>query len=60
MQEGFVLDHSHSSRLVASWVAGKPEKSFLTGVKVRGKELIATVTFRCARCGYLESYAPEP
>jgi hypothetical protein len=45
--------------LVARWVAGKPEKSRWTGTKLKGKEHHLIHSFRCIRCGYLESYAPE-
>jgi hypothetical protein len=57
MQEGFILDVSYADRLVSRWVAGKPEKRFLIGVKTSGKEQHFIQTFRCARCGFLESYA---
>lgn len=57
MEEGFILDSSHSAQLVAHWVAGRPESSFWTGTKVRDKERHQTQTFCCSKCGYLESYA---
>jgi len=28
-----------------------------TGLKLRGKDKLAITTYRCGRCGYLESYA---
>jgi predicted nucleic-acid-binding Zn-ribbon protein len=60
MQEGFILDSAHGhSRLVLRWVVGKPEPSFWTGTKVAGKEQHPVQSFRCAKCGYLESYAKK-
>jgi hypothetical protein len=57
MEEGYVLDRSYAQELVASWIAGKPEKSRWTGLKTRGKPHLEIQTFRCSKCGYLESYA---
>jgi len=59
MEEGFVLDNTYGTRLQSEWVEGAPERSRWAGIKLRGKEQLAIVTFRCARCGYLESYAPS-
>ena len=56
-QEGFVLDVTHGARLVSQWVGGEPEKSFWTGIKIKGRPMHSIQTFRCARCGFLESYA---
>ena len=58
MQEGFVVDYGYSKNYVAQWVAGKPELGFLGGTKLWGKEQRPIQTFRCPKCGYLESYAP--
>lgn len=57
MEEGFLLDNTHGANLSSRWVAGPPDRSFWTGVKVRGKRIIAVRTFRCTACGLLESYA---
>ncbi len=60
MQEGFILDVSEGDRLVSSWVGGKPEASFWAlGAKIKGKEQYPIQSFRCTKCGYLESYAKE-
>ena len=58
MEEGFVLDNTSRARLQSEWVEGAPERSRWTGVRLKGKEQLPIVTFRCPRCGYLESYAP--
>jgi hypothetical protein len=65
MVRGFVTDHADGNAiLVGSWVEGPPVKSFLGGIKLRSlfwgtkvREQIPIGTFRCAVCGYLESYA---
>jgi predicted nucleic-acid-binding Zn-ribbon protein len=57
MSEGFVVDNTHGGRAVSSWVEGAPNKSFWVGVSLSGKEPVEIVTYRCNRCGFLESYA---
>ena len=57
MKEGFVLDRDQSRNRVEEWVEGEPEPSFWTGVKRLGRTRIEIATYRCPKCGYLESYA---
>jgi hypothetical protein len=57
MEEGFVKDEGHGTVHASKWVQGPPEKSFWTGMKTRGKKQVVIATFRCRKCGYLESYA---
>ena len=57
MEVGFVVDEGYGTRTVAKWVAGEPERSMWTGLKLRGKAKQDVATYRCKRCGYLESYA---
>ena len=57
MEEGFLLDKTHGANLWTRWVSGPPERSFWTGVKLRGKRILNVRTFRCTSCGLLESYA---
>lgn len=57
MAEGFVLDENHGWRRPSNWVAGAPVRSWFTGTNLRGKQKIPVQTWRCTRCGYLESYA---
>lgn len=59
MSEGFVVDHTHGGAGVAKWVEGEPKKSFWVGLKLGGTTQIEIVTWRCRRCGYLESYAAD-
>jgi len=58
MKPGFVLDQTHRSVPAQQyWVEGEPVKSFWFGLKTKGREKRAVRTYRCDRCGYLESYA---
>jgi hypothetical protein len=57
MAEGFVVDASHGTMGVSSWIEGAPEKSVWTGVKLSGKGRTEIATWRCNRCGFLEHYA---
>ena len=57
MEEGFTVDVGYGSTSVPKWVDGAPAKSIWTGLKLRGKQQLPVVTYRCRRCGYLESYA---
>jgi hypothetical protein len=57
MVAGFVIDKEHGGSRVSRWVEGPPEKSFFGNVKFRGRQPVEIATWRCTRCGYLESYA---
>jgi predicted Zn-ribbon and HTH transcriptional regulator len=58
MEEGFVLDNAHAARLQSEWVQGAPEEGWFGNVKLKGRLQLSIATFRCPKCGYLESYAP--
>jgi len=57
MEVGVIADQTYGTVLVSTWQEGPPEKNFLGSLKMRGKSRIAITTYRCASCGYLESYA---
>ena len=57
MTRGFTVDTAYGGSFVSRWVEGDPEISRLWGLKVRGKKLRPITTFRCDRCGFLESFA---
>ena len=61
MVPGFVVDETHGGRLASRWAEGSPLRSFLAwkGIKRPKKAVIPVGTFRCAGCGYLESYARD-
>ncbi|RLT13857.1 MAG: hypothetical protein DWI24_03825 [Planctomycetota bacterium] len=62
MEDGFIVDFSHTVSLVSQWSPGNPQfrkiLGWLTlGLKVRNSELIGVTTLRCPACGLLKSYA---
>ena len=58
MEEGYLLETKHgNSRDQTKWVEGEPERSFFLGLKLKGHAVLTVETFRCKRCGFLESYA---
>ena len=59
MEGGFLLDRTSEGTAVASWVAGPPEKSVWTGLKLRGRRQLPVYAWRCLRCGLVRLYAPE-
>ena len=60
MEEGFLLDQGHGDRKsVGQWAEGPPEHRWW-GLKLKGKERLPVVAYRCPRCGLLQSYAVEP
>lgn len=58
MAEGFIPE-LNLGYLVPFWVVGKPETDCLGSLKVAGKDQYQIETFRCAKCGYLESFATK-
>jgi DNA-directed RNA polymerase subunit M/transcription elongation factor TFIIS len=57
LEPGYVVDEGYGTRTVAKWISGEPERSMWTGLKTRDKDKLDITTYRCRRCGYLESYA---
>ena len=59
MEGGYLIDvtYGQGTAAVPKWVAGEPERSIWTGLKLRGKEQLPVSTYRCRQCGFLESYA---
>ena len=58
MDEGFIPEMTRHSQNVDTWFEGRPEKSFWTGLKTRGRKNYKIESWRCGRCGFLENYAP--
>ena len=58
MESGFIPETKEHATSVDVWVEGAPQKSFWTGIKTKGRKKLNIETWRCGRCGYLESYAP--
>ena len=59
MEPGYVLDYGLDRIEPARWVEGPPETGLL-GTTTRGKRQHRISTFRCSRCGWLESFADPP
>ena len=59
MDEGYIIDETHGTMKSQKSAQGAPEYSFWFGLKLRGKKRLDVSTYRCGRCGYLESYADE-
>ena len=57
MSIGFIADKTDNGSQVASWVEGAPVRSRWFGLKLGQKAKLEIQTWRCARCGFLESYA---
>ena len=57
MEPGFIVDEGYGSRTVSRWFPGEPQYGFFGMLKVRRKEAVDVSTYRCTRCGFLESYA---
>lgn len=58
MEEGFMIDRGHHNvTMTAEWVKGIPERTWWSGVRLKGKERLPAVTYHCTRCGLLQSYA---
>jgi hypothetical protein len=58
LSEGFVIDRGYGVVSVSTWQAGEPVKRFLTGIRESKAGQHEIATWRCERCGFLESYAP--
>lgn len=56
MEPGFVVDHTYGADGVSEWAGETAQPSFWSG-RISGKDRHPVQTFRCVRCGYLESYA---
>ncbi len=58
MERGYVMDRGHySAGNIPNWVEGVPERSVWSGLHTKGRDVIPVATYRCERCGFLESYA---
>ncbi len=57
MEEGVLTDAAGSATYQSTWMSGHPESTFWLALNLEGKAVYPVVTYRCTRCGYLESYA---
>lgn len=58
MVDRYIVDQGYGTNAVPSWREGEPRKSIWVGLKLGGTKPMEITTYRCGRCGYLESYAP--
>ncbi|HWW01559.1 MAG TPA: hypothetical protein VNZ64_17810 [Candidatus Acidoferrum sp.] len=58
MEQGFTVGRSDNAASVVHWFEGVPEYGFFGGIKATKKRQFRLQTFRCSKCGFLESYAP--
>ncbi|HVF65194.1 MAG TPA: hypothetical protein VNE58_14475 [Casimicrobiaceae bacterium] len=62
MEAGFTIDRGDLDvQREAMWASGDPKRS-IWAMSAAGNDArkFAMTTYRCERCGYLESYATEP
>ena len=59
MDEGFLIDVEHGSAHVTQWASGTPAYHLFRILKMKGRRKIPVQTWRCASCGFLESYAND-
>ncbi len=60
MLEGFTLEiGSYDSNSQETWIEGKPEYEFWSGLKTSGRTRYGITSYRCVKCGFLEQYANE-
>ncbi len=57
MEPGFAADSTYGGFVTPQWIAGRVERNFLGGLKLRGRVRRWIETYRCEHCGYLEAYA---
>jgi hypothetical protein len=57
MEHGHIVDHGYGAIYPIAWVAGAVEWSRWVGMKLKGKTKMPVTTFRCPRCGRLDSFA---
>ncbi|MFQ5410256.1 MAG: PF20097 family protein [Anaerolineales bacterium] len=56
MEAGWIAEVGSGTRPIR-WVRGKPEPSMWTGTRTPKEDTFDVVTYGCASCGFLESYA---
>jgi hypothetical protein len=57
MQEGLVVDLSYAGILRSMWVEDQVETHVVAGIADNHKRKLKTKTYRCSKCGFLDSYA---
>jgi hypothetical protein len=55
MDEGFMLDNTHGGYEMPTFILGPLRKRWW-GIHIKGQPKFSVVTYRCSRCGFLESF----
>lgn len=58
MERGFVVDTTYGGNAVSRWLGGAPVKRWW-GLQVKEKDTREITSYRCERCGLLQSYVPS-
>lgn len=58
MKQGFVPEARDTSYKISTWFADKPRKGWF-GFKLKGVARYPIEVWRCDKCSFLESYAPD-
>lgn len=59
MEGGFLLNGTPGATVAAGeWVEGAPEKSFWTGLKLKGRRKLTLYAWRCPSCTQVRLFAP--
>ncbi len=59
MTIGVIVDHGYGQSFPERWQEGKPTVSKWWGLREDKEAQLDVETWRCANCGYLESYAVQ-
>jgi hypothetical protein len=59
MEGGYLLDTKEHGYVAGSWVEGPPEKSFWTGLSIKGRRKLTVYAWRCPGCTQVRLFAPE-
>ena len=59
MAIGVIVDHSHGKSYPERWQKDEASVSKWWGLREDRKAQLDVETWRCSRCGFLESYAPD-
>ncbi|MES2764354.1 MAG: hypothetical protein V4642_00665 [Bacteroidota bacterium] len=59
MEEGLLPDYIGAFGIMPVWVKGGPEKGTFSSLKLASRKKLRVFTWRCIKCGFLESYAHD-
>ena len=59
MTEGFLIDNQRQAVRGVQWAEGAPSYWFLDVLRMKGRTRLPVESWRCRKCGLLESFAPD-